>query len=311
MEYDEFSAMNTTIQVAAEGSRVKLAPGFQKVRQFIAECEARFSRFRQDSELCQLNRAAGTWFQASAGLFDMVEDALQLHRLTDGLFDPSILNALEQAGYDRSMDAIRALDPQPPATVTTRSAPSILRQTRLDPVRKAIQLPSGVQIDLGGIAKGWIAEKTLLLLEEYTPACAVSAGGDMAFHGLPQGEPAWQVSLEDPRDEQAVLAVLQVSSGALATSTVTRRRWLQGGQVRHHIIDPRSGAPAKVEWLSVSVGAPKATIAEAFAKAILIGGSSLGTQLAAQIPGLWFIAVDPLGNLAGTPNSKEILYEPA
>ena len=308
MEYDEFSAMNTTIQVAAEGSPDNLESGFKQVRRFIAECEARFSRFREDSELCQLNRSAGTWFRASTGLFDLMQEALELHHLTGGLFDPSILNALQQAGYDRSLETIQESGPLP--AVVTLPAASRLSQVRLDSDSMAIYLPSGVQIDLGGIAKGWIAEKATHLLAEYTPACAVSAGGDMVFHGVPNGELDWQVSLEDPRDEQAVLAVLRVRSGALATSSVTRRRWLRGSQVKHHIIDPRTGAPAEVEWLSVSVVAPKATLAEAFAKAILIGGSQLGTQLAVQIPGLWFIAVHSDGTLSGTQRSQELIYEP-
>jgi len=309
MEYDEFSAMNTTIQVAAEGNREHLEPGFQQVRRFTAECEARFSRFLPDSELCQLNRSAGTWFQASFGMFELIQEAVELYRLTGGLFDPSILRALQQAGYDRSMDDIREAGVLP-ASALAQTAVSRMEQVRLDPAGMRIFLPEGVQIDLGGIAKGWIAERAALLLAEYTPACAVSAGGDMAFHGLPSGESAWSISLEDPRDEREVLAVLQLSSGALATSSITRRHWLQGGQERHHIIDPRTGVPAEVEWLSVSVGAPKATLAEAFAKAILIGGSNLGTQLAMQVPGIWFIAVNPDGSLSGTQKSKEMVYEP-
>jgi thiamine biosynthesis lipoprotein len=309
MEYDEYSAMNTSIQVAAEGSLHILEPGFRQVRRFIADCEARFSRFRHDSELCQLNRSSGTWFQASTELFDLVQDALELYHLTSGLFDPSILPALQQAGYDRSMDNIRVSGPMP-GIIGDKPTASILGQVRLDPTDEAIFLPAGVQIDLGGIAKGWIAEKAVHFLAEFSPVCVVSAGGDMAFHGSPKGESSWQVSLEDPRDEQNVLAVLRVHSGALVTSSVTRRRWLQGTQIRHHIIDPRSGAPADVEWLSVSVGASKATTAEAFAKAILIGGSQMGDQLAAQIPGLWFIAIQPDGSLISDQKSKEMAYEP-
>jgi thiamine biosynthesis lipoprotein len=309
MEYDEYPAMNTTIQVAAEGSRDELEPGFQLVRRFIAVCETRFSRFRQDSELCQLNRSAGAWFQVSVELFDLVQQALELYQLTGGLFDPSILTALQRAGYDRSIDLIDDSGLRPALSLYQPTA-SRLGQVRLDPENGAIYLPAGVQIDLGGIAKGWIAEKAIHLLAEFTPACAVSAGGDMAFRGTPAGEPAWQISLEDPRDEQAVLTILQLTGGALATSSVIRRRWLQGSQVHHHIIDPRTGMPAEVEWLSVSVGAPKATTAEAFAKALLIGGSDLGTHLAAQIPGLWFIAVHPDGSLSGTQKSKEMVYEP-
>jgi thiamine biosynthesis lipoprotein len=238
-----------------------------------------------------------------------MKEALELYQLTGGLFDPSILKALRQAGYDRSMDDILESG-QLPGRVFAQPVASRFGQARLDPTRMAIFLPADVQIDFGGIAKGWIAEKAAHLLAEYTPACAVSVGGDMVFHGTPAGETAWQVSLEDPLDEQGVLAVLQVVSRALATSTVTRRRWLQGNQIRHHIIDPRTSAPAEVEWLSVSVGAPKATTAEAFAKAILIGGSLVGTRLAMQIPGLWFIAVHPDGSLSGTHKSKEMVYEP-
>lgn len=246
---------------------------------------------------------------ASPELFNLVEDALELYQLTNGLFDPSILTALQKAGYDRSMEIIRESGPQAAATDSLPAAAQ-LEGARLDPVGERIYMPSGVQIDLGGIAKGWIAERAVELLAEFSPACAVSAGGDMAFHGLPAGEPAWQVSLEDPRDEQSVLAILQVNSSALVTSSINRRRWLQGDQVRHHIIDPRTGSPAKTDWLSVSVGAPKATTAEAFAKAILIGGRGEGTQLAARIPGLWFVAVDADGGLSGTKMIKEMVYEP-
>lgn len=306
MEYDEYKAMNTDIQIAAEGNRDELWEGFKQVRRLITECEARFSRFREDSELCQLNHSAGTWFQASTELFELLKEALELYQVTGGLFDPSILEALRQAGYDRSMEDIKELGLSPVAVVAPLTTPR-LGQTRLDPASEAILLPAGVQIDFGGIAKGWIAEKAAHLLAEYTPACAVSIGGDMAWQGIPAGEVAWHVSLEDPLDEQGVLAVLEVGSGALATSTVTRRRWMQGSQVRHHIIDPRTGTSAHVEWLSVTVGAPKATTAEAFAKAILIGGREVGLQLAEENPGLWFIAVNPDGSLTGTKNSQEIV----
>jgi thiamine biosynthesis lipoprotein len=309
MEFYEYQAMNTTIQVAAEGSRDKLVPGFQEVRRFTEDCEARFSRFSEDSELCQLNRRAGSWFQASPEMMDLMGNALELYWLTDGLFDPSILEALQQAGYDRSMDEIKVLG-QLPSAIVHQPAASHFGQTRLDPTGSVIYLPADVQVDFGGIAKGWIAEKAAQLLSDYTPACAVGIGGDMFFRGTPDGETGWQVSLEDPLDEQNVLTILNPGPGALATSSVTRRRWSQGNQVRHHIIDPRTGTSAEVEWLSVTAGALKATTAEALAKAILIGGSELGLQLAEQVPGLWFIAVHPDGTLSGTKNSMEFVYEP-
>ncbi len=308
MIYDEFRAMNTSFLVAAEGRRERLQVHLDFIRTFVAECEQRFSRFRQDSELNALNRSAGHWFSASSELFDVVWQAYGLHQSTGGLFDPSILAALQAAGYDRSMDEIRQagglLDAPTGYREPWQRPP--FEQTRFDHERRAIRLPEGVRIDLGGIAKGWTAERAAAALSKFTPACAVSAGGDMVLIGLPEGQNAWQVSLEDPRDPQLTLAVLNLPPGALATSAVTKRRWVQGGEQRHHIIDPRSGLPAGPAWLSVSVFTQTAARAEGFAKALLIGGP----EAAARMPGLRFVAIRPDGSLWGPPQSKEYLYVP-
>lgn len=319
MEFDEFMAMNTLIQSAAEGEPAQLQAGFEAVRQYFAESEARFSRFLEHSELSRLNRAAGSWFHASPELFEVVQEAVELHELTGGLFDPSILHALQQAGYDRSMDEIRKLSVLPAAAPEIWVRPQF-NETRLDPKRSAIWLPQDVQIDLGGIAKGWTASQAAALLNAYSPACTVNAGGDMMCLGLPQGQPAWEVALEDPLDEQNDLAVLHIPPGALATTSITRRRWLQGqrpgepasaaGRPRHHVIDPRSGQPVESNWLSISVYAPKATHAEAFAKALLMLGEEEILAFMSQYQSYRFLAVDRNGQLWGTPLSKEIIDVP-
>lgn len=309
MEFDEFPAMNTTIQVAAEGEQEDLQLGFSQVRQFIAASEGRFSRFRESSELCQLNRSAGAWFQASPGMFELVWEAYQLYSLTEGLFDPSILKALIAAGYDRSMDEIKispSLLPREHSAVKG----SRFGETRFDAARKAILLPAQVQIDLGGIAKGWIAARASEILNQYSTVCVVSAGGDMVFKGIPSGQTAWQVAVEDPEDGDRVLAILNIEAGALATSSVTRRRWVQGDRIRHHIIDPRTGEPAESDWVSVSVVAGDPPTAEAFAKALLIAGPQDGPQLASKASNLKYIAVQADGSLWGTSQSKEMIYVP-
>jgi len=330
MEYNEFFAMNTTVLCAAQGDPQRLATGFADVRTWVAQCEARFSRFRPDSELCRLNRAAGQWFPASADLYALVEIALELHALTGGLFDPAILPALQQAGYDRSLELIQRPGDQLAAPAPRAAAPAgRFAETALDPARQAIRLPENVQIDLGGLAKGWIVERAAHRLAISSLACAVDAGGDMFLVGAPTAEveafpdstaapawlgpsqpPAWRVALEDPRDPQQTLAVLQVQPGALVTSSITRRRWRQQGQPRHHIIDPRTGQPAEAAWLSVTVAAPRATQAEAFAKAILLAGPDGALDLAHRLPGLRFIAVNPDGSLWGAPESMELLDVP-
>ena len=298
--------MNSDVILAAEGTHESVARGFDQAQALIQALEARLTRFSDTSELAQLNRSAGSRFGASNELYTLVRQACDFVNETDGLFDPTILDALENAGYDRSMDdVVRGA-----RGVTRRPASSIkwdARKISLDPKTRAIRLPRGMRLDLGGIAKGWIAERAAHRLAEYADACAVSAGGDMFMVGLPAQETAWHIELEDPRDPDQTLAVLRVQPGAVATSSITKRRWLQAGRMQHHLIDPRTGQPAETDWLSVTVIAPRATVAEVFAKTLLIAGSRQAERIAARRSDLAFIAVDRTGQLWGSKNAKEFL----
>jgi thiamine biosynthesis lipoprotein len=108
-----------------------------------------------------------------------------------------------------------------------------------------------------------------------------------------------------------MLAQLNIPSGAVATSSVMKRSWQQGNKARHHLIDPRTGDPARTDWLSVTVFCPDIIAADVFAKTILIGGLPVAENLITAKPDLNFIAVDPQGNLVGSPSFKEFIYEPA
>ena len=307
MDYQQFRAMNSDIVLAAEGSADALTLGFKQARDFIAAAEDRFTRFTDTSELSRLNRSAGAWFQASPALFDVVRQACDLAAETDGLFDPTILAALEAAGYDKSMDELRARGVSAPARSASYTR-SDFRALQLDPAVQAIRLPLDLRLDLGGIAKGWIAEQAARVLAEYAEACAVSAGGDMFMVGVPSGEASWPIGLEDPRDPARDLTTLALGPGAVATSSIAKRRWLQDHRAQHHIIDPRTGAPADTEWLSVTVIAPHAPVAEVYAKALLIGGAAEARRVAAQRPDLAFIVVDHSGNLWGSAQAGEALH---
>jgi thiamine biosynthesis lipoprotein len=336
MQYHQFRAMSTDVVMAAEGTPEEIVEGFKQAKAFIHAKEAQFSRFIDTSELSRLNRSAGTWFSASAEMFDIISLALRLYRQTRGLFDPSILESLERAGYDRTIEEVRsqAADvirgyaipfsgagsiqsaPAAPVTMVANAAP--VRQglyhfsdVRLEPEQKTkegrIWLPPGMRIDLGGIGKGWIAERAARLLGSQVRACAVDAGGDLFMVGLPAGENAWRVALEDPCQPNQNLAILKAGPGAVCTSTTTKRRWLQDGQSRHHLIDPRTGLPAETDWLSVTVLGPHAAEAEVYAKSLLIGGRREVGRIVGSALNIEFITVDPLGKLWGSPHSLKIL----
>jgi FAD:protein FMN transferase len=272
METIHLRAMNTDILLAAEGEADQVQAGFERAREFILAGEIRFTRFSEDSELSALNQSSGKRFQASPDLFSVIALTRRFFHLTRGLFDPSILPDLKGAGYDRSMELLREPGTVPLfETLLANEHPSF-SEMDLDESDHSILLPIGMAIDLGGIAKGWIAEQAAYILSGYASACAVDAGGDMFLVGLPNGLEQWPVALEDPLQPSAILTTLKVKPGAIATSTITKRVWQQGGKNRHHIIDPRTGEPAVSDWISVTVIAPHAYEAEVFAKALLISG---------------------------------------
>ena len=308
METFRFRAMNTDILLAAQGNSSAVTEGFQRAQQYIEASERRFTRFSETSELSHLNRSAGTWFHVSAEMTFVVSLAKQYVEQTSGLFNPSILPDLERMGYDRSMDLIRAEGALlPPSRFTQSSALLPLDGLLINPDEDLIFLPHGMRLDLGGIAKGWIAEQAAVVLAEHSQACLVDAGGDMFMVGLPEGEASWQIDLEDPSNPDRSLASLNVPPGALTTSSVVKRKWMQGETPRHHLIDPRTGLPAETDWLSVTVFAPHADMAEVFAKALLIAGPQEAEFVARNAPEISYLAVDRGGKIWGSLENLEFI----
>jgi thiamine biosynthesis lipoprotein len=308
METVRFRAMNTDILLAAEGRAERLAEGFVQAERFVHASEARFTRFSDESELSALNRSAGRRFEASPDLFSVVALARHFFLLTGGLFNPSILHDLKRVGYDRSIDQVREQGAAPLLNPVRSGERSSLNEIELDESNHTVRLPAGMTIDLGGIAKGWIAEQAATLLSRYANACAVNAGGDMFLVGLPEGQEQWPVAMEDPLHPDVLLTSLMVGPGAVATSTVTKRTWQQGGKKRHHLIDPRTGEPAVTDWLSVTVIAPHGYEAEVFAKALLIAGPQESERIARSsgLP-LSYLTVDRDLKIWGTQKSLEYI----
>ncbi len=307
MQTLEFRAMNTSVLLAAEGEERALA-GLQAARAFIEAAERRFSRFLPDSELSMLNRMAGEWSAVSEDLVELLTLSLGYFHETNGLFDPSILTDLKRIGYDKSMEILRS-----EGSATSLVPPTVVRpmltEIDLDFGSRRVRLPIGLELDFGGIAKGWIVEKASILLRSYAPICVINAGGDISFFGNPPDGSPWRVELEDPRYPEQTIAELSVGPSAVVTSSITKRTWKQTGLTRHHLIDPRTGEPAVTDWLSVTVIAPQITAAEAYAKALLIGGEIEAGRLASQNPGLAYIAVDAEGRISGSQLGKEHLNE--
>ncbi|HET9109818.1 MAG TPA: FAD:protein FMN transferase [Ktedonobacterales bacterium] len=266
-----FHAMGTTVAVIAPGGQIADALGL--TRDLFDEWERTLSRFRPESELSRLNAAAGFPVAVSPLLLTTLLKALDAARATRGVFDPTVLQRMIEIGYDRTFEA---MPPRLPAMRRKRSAQvGRWREIMVDEARRLVRLPAGVGLDFGGIAKGLAVDAALDLLTEHgvTPVL-VNAGGDLGVCGLPPGLPHWPVTAPG-KDEQWVIGL---ERGALATSGLGHRHWMQGDQPRHHLIDPRTGEPADSALFSVTAVAGACAQAEVAAKTALILGCERGSH---------------------------------
>jgi FAD:protein FMN transferase len=228
---------------------------------FVRE-DARFSRFRAESELSHVNRHAGEPTEISPTFATVTRLALDAAERTAGAFDPTLLGAIVAAGYDRDFDELlagarAALRPGRPG--------GGWRETKLD--GSTIELPPGVGLDLGGIVKGWTTDVAAdAAVATGLPWALVNAGGDLRIAG---DAPHLDIAVEDPQDAAASIGTLHVSRGGVATSSVTKRAW---GEGLHHLIDPSTGAPARGDVVQATVWAGTCAEAEALAKVVVLDG---------------------------------------
>ncbi len=252
----------------------------------LGDLEGRWSRFRPDSTLCRLNRSDGRPVVVDEATFDLVATAVGAWHGTGGRFDPSVLDAVVAAGYDRSFDRLPPVPPDGGPSAPPGGPPSPspgCAGIRLDPDRSSIELPSGVHLDLGGIGKGRAADLVATeLVAAGARAAFVNLGGDLRVVGPLEAGRGLQVAVEDPLDLERALTTVEVTDGALATSSVARRRWVTPTGVAHHLIDPATGAPSDSPVAAVTVLAPETTTAETLAKAALVAGPDGAAALLAD-----------------------------
>jgi thiamine biosynthesis lipoprotein len=265
VEAHHFEALGTSCSLFAVGaSRAQLLQGEVWVR----ELGMRVTRFSDRSELAHLNRAEGEWVDVSAEMEQLLREALRGYELSAGLVNVAVLPSMLAIGYTRSLGegtSKAALDAARP----TPALPEVLT-VRIGSAR----LAPGCGIDLGGIAKGWMADRLAAQLGRNVVA---NLGGDLRAAGAGPAGDGWPVGLGG-------VTVMIRDQGA-ATSSVRRRRW----DDLHHLIDPRTGLPSDSGLEEVSVVAATACDAEVVAKTALLLGPGLATAYcSAHAQAWWF-----------------------
>ena len=288
VESHHFEALGTSCSLFAVGQpHGRLLEGEAWVRRL----GARLTRFSEDSELSRLNRAADEWVPISDEMDEILSAALRAHEMSAGLVNVAVLPAMLAVGYTRpliegagvaTLESLRPLLPLPDV---------------LELRDGEARVQDGCGVDLGGIAKGWMADR---LSETLGPNVVVNLGGDLRARGSgPRGD-GWPVGLGG--------ATLLLRNQGAATSSTRRRRWGEDGRGEtpphswgggpkgrrggslHHLIDPRTGSPARTGLEEVSVVAASGFEAEVVAKTALLLGPDLAPAYCAAHAMAWWLS---------------------
>ena len=309
----DWNAIGTTIRLVVTDA-AQLGSARAMLVDDLAALDAACSRFRDDSELIRLEASAGQATRVSALLAGAVRAALRGARLTGGHVDPTLGRTMESLGYDRDFALLQANsetsegDTSPVGTVrvSVHHGPS-WRQIKLDHDAGLLTVPAGIRLDLGATAKAWAADECAQRIAGALHCgVLVSLGGDIAVAGdLPAG--GWAIQVQDVTGDPSTsvegpTSVVAIQGGGLATSSTTARRWQHGGDVMHHILDPRAGRPADSIWRTVSVAAASALDANiASTAAVIRGRRSPGWLAALELPAR-LVAIDgSVTTVAGWP----------
>jgi thiamine biosynthesis lipoprotein len=217
---------------------------------WVRDKHERLTRFTASSEVSRFNAHPGRWVEVSPLLEGLLRECLRAHDVSNGLVNAAVLPALLAAGYTRTF-----VEGPTPMTATARppELPDVLEVHT-----GTARLRAGAAIDLGGIAKGWLADR---LAAELGANSLVNLGGDLYAHGGGETGDGWPVGIGGE-------TVLLLDMGA-ATSGTRKRAW---GADLHHLIDPRTGEPARTDLAEVSVIARTGADAEILAKTALLLG---------------------------------------
>jgi thiamine biosynthesis lipoprotein len=310
----QFRAMNTEFLLAGLPTGVAA-----EVQHRIIEAERKFSRFLADSEISRINETPDEWVPVSPLACELLTEALAAVQATEGLFNPFMGLTLQTWGYDRSFELLRERRARPKfqrettMRVISRATHGMSAPLAMNPQQLAVRLDKGVSIDVGGIAKGWVAQREANgLIVRGIPSGLIDAGGDVVVWGQEPEQGLWGIGVANPMPSGEDVASLWLEGlTAMATSSIVKRSWQTTKTgAAHHILDPRTGAPAVTDFLQVTVIGRNLSVAEQYAKCLIVLGSSVGLPwLEKRQPELAYIGLCRDGSVYVSANLDKYALE--
>jgi len=277
-----FHAMGTICRVQFQAPNAPAGRAYQsEVLDWVAQFEAKYSRFLNDSLVSRINAAAGEhWVETDAETETLLKFCGEMHFLTRGAFDPTALPLIKLWNW-------KANPPVLPTDGQLRAARELCGWNKVQKRPGAIFLPqAGMSIDFGGVGKEYAVDSVVQLAARHGIAnVLVDFGQDLCMRGAPTGKPAWHVGLEDPASPGKCWAGVAIKDRAVATSGDYLRHFLINGRRYGHIIDPRTGYPVDNGCRAVSVIASSCTVAGILSTTAFILGPAEGLKLVGNYMG--------------------------
>ncbi|HZP73421.1 MAG TPA: FAD:protein FMN transferase [Gaiellaceae bacterium] len=274
-----FPALGTTATLVVSGS-ADVSIALRLLADELDAIDRAASRFRPDSELARANAHAGDPIRVSRLFADALRVALAAAAATGGLVSPTLGEPIAAAGYDRTYRLVRQ---QAPVAFEARP-PELDAWRRVQVEDDEVVVPPGVQLDLGATAKAFAADRAAAsIADTLGTGVLVSLGGDISVAGAPPPG-GWPVRIAE--DHAAPLdapgPVVAIAAGGLATSSIVIRRWLTTTGKAHHLFDPRTGAPSRSDWRTVTAAAGTCVDANVASTLAVIAGPAAGAWLDAR-----------------------------
>lgn len=266
----DFYAMDTVMNIRAYGDDAQ--QGVNECVAYINALEKKISRTQEDGEIGQLNEADGATVSLSEETADVLNSALELAERTDGAFDPTIAaySDLWQIGTDHA---------RLPGQDEIGEAKKMVGFERIKVDGTDVTMDAGMKIDLGGIGKGYAADRCVEILQEHGVSQGIlSLAGNVYVMGQKAEGVDWTVAITDPDDPQGYLGTLTVRDISVVTSGDYERYFEQDGKRYCHIFDRDTGYPADTDLRSVTVVSANSTEADAYSTALFVMGYDRALQ---------------------------------
>ena len=274
---ESFDAMGSTYTVALYGyDRDRMLAAIEAAFEEVRRIEGLLSNYRPESDLSQVNRlAAERPVRVTPELFEFLGRCLEYSRQSEGAFDISVGPLMKVWGFYKGSGHL------PRQEEVGRALKKVgYRNILLDRENRTVRFAQpGVDLDPGGIGKGYAVDRMVDVLKENGITSALVSGGGSSIYALgsPNSDKGWEVKIRDPRNPRKTLEDLYLKDQSMSTSGSSEKFFMADGKVYSHIMDPRTGYPA-MGTLAVSVVAPRTLDSEAWTKPYFV----LGRQWAAQ-----------------------------